>query len=65
MYVSPKLPLGLSRGDATCGEAPNDRIKALLDEACAAGWTAEEIASAAMECANDWYLARSLSAAQT
>lgn len=61
MYLSPKLPLSPSRGDAICEEALNARINALLDEACAAGWTAEEAAAALMECANDWYLTRGAS----
>lgn len=58
MYLSPKLPLGLARGDATCEEALDARINALLDEACAAGWTAEEVAAAVMESANNWYFRR-------
>jgi hypothetical protein len=44
--------------DISCQVAAEDELHTLLDRLAAAGWTHEEIATAATELVNSWYLAR-------
>jgi hypothetical protein len=44
--------------DISCQVAAEDDLRALLDRLAAAGWTHDEVASAAVELVNAWYLSK-------
>jgi hypothetical protein len=44
--------------DISCQVAAEDELQAVLDRLSAAGWTHDEIATAAIELVNAWYLAK-------